>query len=47
VAQVTLEVLFGGEFDPGEILKDLLNRALYKMALAYSCAATLNCLIGR
>jgi hypothetical protein len=47
VAQVMLEVLFGGKFDPGEILKELFNRTLFKMALAYSCAVTLNCLLGR
>jgi hypothetical protein len=42
-----LEVIFGGKFDPGEFGKELLNRTLYKMALASSCAFTLNCLIGR
>jgi hypothetical protein len=42
-----LEVIFGRKFDPREFVKELFNRALYQMALASSCAFTLNCLIGR
>ena len=47
VAQVMLEVIFGGKFDPGEFVKELVNRTLFKMALASSCACTLNCFIVR